>query len=103
MDCDDAEDSRDLLRHKNSNVTRSIYRSHFDDRRREALRSRMEARMEAAGGSGPQQATDHPEAEVVPLRDLAIVTGARKQTERLARCLGPSPVGLRRLGRRAPS
>ena len=37
MDCDDAEEARDLLRHKNSNVTRAIYRAHFGDRRRELL------------------------------------------------------------------
>ena len=35
MDCDDAEEARDLLRHKNSNVTRAIYRAHFGDRRRD--------------------------------------------------------------------
>lgn len=46
MDCDDAEQARDLLRHKNSNVTRAVYRAHFADVRREALRARMEARME---------------------------------------------------------
>jgi integrase len=46
MDCDDAEQARDLLRHKNSIVTRAVYRVHFDDRRREQLRARMEARME---------------------------------------------------------
>ena len=50
MDCDDAEEARDLLRHKNSNVTRAVYRAHFGDRRRERLRARMEARMEAASG-----------------------------------------------------
>jgi hypothetical protein len=49
MDCDDAEEARDLLRQKNSNVTRAIYRAHFGDRRREALRARMETRMETAG------------------------------------------------------
>ena len=48
MDCDDAEEARDLLRHKNSNVTRAVYRAHFSDKRRETLRARMEARMEAA-------------------------------------------------------
>src|SRR3954470_22165480 len=51
MDCDDAEEARDLLRHRNSNVTRAIYRAHFDDRRRANLRARMEARMEATGGA----------------------------------------------------
>jgi integrase len=51
MDCDDAEEARDLLRHKNSNVTRAVYRSHFGDRRRELLRARMEARMETTGGA----------------------------------------------------
>jgi integrase len=48
MDCDDAEEARDLLRHKNSNVTRAIYRAHFGDRRRELLRARMETRMETS-------------------------------------------------------
>jgi integrase len=48
MDCDDAEEARDLLRHKNSNVTRYVYRAHFSEKRREALRTRMEARMEVA-------------------------------------------------------
>jgi hypothetical protein len=56
MDCDDAEEARDLLRHRNSNVTRAIYRAHFEDKRREQLRARMEARMEAAGGSGRHSA-----------------------------------------------
>jgi integrase len=51
MDCEDAEEARDLLRHRNSNVTRAIYRAHFEDRRREQLRARMEARMEAASGN----------------------------------------------------
>ena len=46
MDCDDAEEARDLLRHKSSNVTRAIYRAHFDDRRREALRDRMESAVD---------------------------------------------------------
>jgi integrase len=50
MDCDDAEEARDLLRHKNSNVTRAIYRGHFNDRRRELLRARLEARH----GSGEE-------------------------------------------------
>jgi integrase len=44
MDCDDAEEARDLLRHKDSNVTRQIYRAHFDERRRELLRAKLEAR-----------------------------------------------------------
>jgi hypothetical protein len=49
MSCDDAEEARDLLRHKNSNVTRAIYRGHFGDRRRELLRARRETRMETSG------------------------------------------------------
>jgi integrase len=44
-----AEEARDLLRHRNSNVTRTIYRAHFEDKRREQLRARMEARMDASG------------------------------------------------------
>ena len=55
MSCDDAEEARDLLRHKNSNVTRSIYRAHFDDRRREQLRARMESRMETSRRRGEQE------------------------------------------------
>ena len=59
MDCDDAEEARDLLRHKNSNVTRAVYRAHFSDRRRSLLRAKMEARQaskvseRAAGGPCP--------------------------------------------------
>lgn len=51
--CEHAEEARDLLRHKNSNVTRSIYRGHFNDKHRELLRARLEARH----GSS-QEATD---------------------------------------------
>jgi integrase len=69
MDCDDAEEARDLLRHRNSNVTRAIYRAHFDDRRRATLRARMETRMEtaddAAGHSGSADVT----GEVVDLQE----------------------------------
>jgi integrase len=54
MDCDDAEEARDLLRHKNSNVTRAIYRAHFGDRRREELRARMERRMERSADTEAQ-------------------------------------------------
>ena len=54
MDCDDAEEARDLLRHKNSNVTRAIYRAHFGDRRREQLRARMESRMERSADTEAQ-------------------------------------------------
>jgi integrase len=55
MDCDDAEEARDLLRHKNSNVTRAIYRAHFGDRRRELLRARMETRMETSSSRGRRE------------------------------------------------
>jgi integrase len=73
MDCDDAEEARDLLRHRNSNVTRAIYRSHFDDRRREALRARMETRMETAGRrEGAQSGPDAP-ADVVDLQEVRAV------------------------------
>jgi hypothetical protein len=44
MDCDDAEEARDLLRHRNSNVTGAIYRGHFTDERSAALGAKMEAR-----------------------------------------------------------
>jgi len=68
MECDDAEEARDLLRHKNSNVTRTIYRAHFTDRRREALRARMEARVEATNGNGRQTAAPIEAAEVLDLQ-----------------------------------
>ena len=68
MDCEDAEEARDLLRHKNSNVTRAIYRAHFGDVQRERLRARMEARMEAANGNTSQETPDDAPAEVVELR-----------------------------------
>jgi integrase len=58
MDCDDAEEARDLLRHKNSNVTRAIYRAHLDDRRRELLRARMETRMETSRHAEPRPEAD---------------------------------------------
>lgn len=48
MEASDAEEARDLLRHKNSNVTRAIYRAHFSDQRRELLRAKMEARHAAS-------------------------------------------------------
>ena len=58
MDSGDAEEARDLLRHKNSNVTRAIYRAHFDDHRREALRERMESRTERTRRSESQATVD---------------------------------------------
>jgi integrase len=48
MDCDDVEEARDLLRHKNTNVTAAIYRAHFTAKRREALRAKLEARHAVA-------------------------------------------------------
>ena len=61
MSCVDAEEARDLLRHKNSNVTRAIYRAPFDDRRREQLRARMETRMETSRGSSEREDDDSSE------------------------------------------
>jgi hypothetical protein len=70
MDCEDAEEARDLLRHKNSNVTRAVYRGHFSDRRRELLRAKMESRASAAEGAAPSehQAPPPSSGEVLPLR-----------------------------------
>jgi hypothetical protein len=48
MDSEDAEEARDLLRHKNSNMTRAIYRGHFNDKRRELLRARWRRDMKSA-------------------------------------------------------
>ena len=64
MDCEDAEEARDLLRHKNSNVTRAIYRAQFSDVRRQALR----ARMEAADRSSAQPPNPPADADVLDLR-----------------------------------
>lgn len=63
MDCDDAEEARDLLRHRNSNVTRAIYRAHFADRERERLRAKMEARH---GAVEPVPERDAPRLAEVP-------------------------------------
>jgi integrase len=59
MSADDAEEARDLLRHRNSNVTRTVYRAHFDDKRRELLRAKMEARDVAAGMAAPEVSDSH--------------------------------------------
>ena len=66
MDCDDAEEARDLPRHRNSNVTRAIYRAHSDDRRRASLRARMESTDGANSADSPESA----QAEVVDLQRL---------------------------------
>lgn len=55
MDCDDAEEARDLLRHKDSTVTRQVYRAHFGNQRRELLRAKMEARH---GGADAEAFTE---------------------------------------------
>jgi integrase len=68
MDCSDAEEARDLLRHKNSNVTRAIYRAHFDDRRRAKLRAGMETRMETSNGRNGGQPASGEHGEVVDLQ-----------------------------------
>jgi integrase len=75
MDCDDAEEARDLLRHRNSNVTRAIYRAHFDDRRRANLRARMEARMEATEGAKTAGAPARAGGEVADLRRFRAAEG----------------------------
>jgi integrase len=75
MDCDDAEEARDLLRHRNSNVTRSIYRAHFDDRRRANLRARMEARMEATDGAKSTRPPARTDEEVADLQRFRAAEG----------------------------
>jgi integrase len=68
MECEDAEEARDLLRHKNSNVTRAIYRAHFSDRRRELLRARLEARHGRPDEAAPAPSTPTASEVVVPIR-----------------------------------
>jgi integrase len=58
MDCGDVEEARDLLRHKNSAVTATVYRAHFSDKRREALRAKMEARHTVLSVEAPMEAPD---------------------------------------------
>jgi integrase len=70
MECGDAEEASDLLRHRNSTVTRAVYRAHFGDVRREALRARMEARVEATDGNKPQQANTSSVGVVVDLQEV---------------------------------
>jgi hypothetical protein len=74
MDCDDAEEARDLLRHKNSNVTRAIYRAHFGDRRRELLRARMETRMETSGHEEARREPNGPTHDAAPQREIGGAT-----------------------------
>ena len=78
MECEDAEEARDLLRHKNSNVTRAIYRAHFSDKRRDALRARMEARMEAADRSTRQQTALANGAQILSLRQVSADSGTQQ-------------------------
>jgi integrase len=67
MECEDAEEARDLLRHRNSNVTRAVYRQHFSDQRREVLREKLEARH---GGVEARLAwAQSRESEVVDIRE----------------------------------
>jgi integrase len=74
MECEDAEEARDLLRHKNSNVTRAVYRAHFGNRRREQLRVRLEARhgssIDVPGRSGAQHGASAPTGEIIPLQEI---------------------------------
>lgn len=81
MACEDSEEAKDLLRHKNRTTTDKVYRNHFTNRRREALRSRLEAREKAVGeaametqaetthGIGPHKPS--PEKESNPFEDAA--------------------------------
>ena len=77
MDCDDAEEARDLLRHKNSNVTRAVYRAHFSDKRREALRAKMEARHAVLSVEAPVEAPDRTETHQTATAPLAEVRQLR--------------------------
>lgn len=67
MHCEDAEEARDLLRHKNSNVTRTVYRGHFNDKRRESLREKLEART-SSPSEAPSETPAASSGEVLPLR-----------------------------------
>ena len=74
MDCEDAEEARDLLRHRNSNVTRAVYRAHFGDERRELLRSRMAAtdrKEPRQGRADSDNVADARGGEVLPLRQIS--------------------------------
>jgi hypothetical protein len=70
MDCDDAEEARALLRHKNSNVTRVVYRAHFGDREQQALRARLEARA-VAPAAVEEDPAPSPRGEVVSITRTA--------------------------------
>lgn len=77
MSCDDVEEARDLLRHRNSTVTAKVYRAHFSDQRRESLRAKLEARHGAAGLEAPVEATDRTEAPQTATAELAAVRQLR--------------------------
>lgn len=77
MSCGDVEEARDLLRHKNSTVTAKVYRAHFSDQRREALRSKLEARHGTPEVEARVEATDGTEALQTATPDLAEVRQLR--------------------------
>ena len=53
-----------------SNVTRAIYRAHFDNRRRESLRASMETRMETSVRGRAEESLHADAAEVVNLQQV---------------------------------
>jgi hypothetical protein len=53
----DAEEARDLRRHRISNVTRAVYPAHLADKQRERLRAKMEARLSAVEAGAQQIGT----------------------------------------------
>jgi hypothetical protein len=97
---------RDLLRHKNSNVTRAIYRGRVNDKRRELLRARPEARHgsneEAMERSAAWQRLTTEAAEATRLQGIS----RSRQQAATARALmvrkgSPVRVRQRALGNRA--
>jgi integrase len=59
MDCEDLEETRDMLRHKDATVTAKVYRPHMTAKRRSALRERMEARQRRRVLEADVEAAEH--------------------------------------------
>lgn len=70
MDCETPEEAQMLLRHKKMTTTTTVYRRHFSQKRQEALRARVEARVEATEGNSGQQPATGQLAEVAQLQRI---------------------------------
>jgi hypothetical protein len=97
---------RDLLRHENSNLTRAIYRRHFNDKRRELLRERLAARPgsseEALDRNAGQQWPRAEAGEATCMQGFSR-SGQQAATPRALMVRKGSPVRVRQRAPQKPS